>query len=123
MELIQKIHSLQKRLIARNEDIVDRQLSLAEKDKQLSELRAGLARQPGEDVIAEARSLRTELQKKAKVIQSLVAERNMYMTENLQGRQRLDALAEELSSARRQALDLSKKYQKQYLERLPERSF
>ena len=112
MELIQKIHSLQKRLIARNEDIVDRQLSLAEKDKQLSELRAGLARQPGEDVIAEARSLRTELQKKAKVIQSLVAERNMYMTENLQGRQRLDALAEELSSARRQALDLSKKYQK-----------
>ena len=34
------------------------------------------------------------------------------MTENLQGRQRLDALAEELNGARRQALDLSKKYQK-----------
>ena len=77
LELIQKIHSLQKRLIARNEDIVDKQLSLAEKDKQLSELRAGLARQPGPDVIDEARSLRTELQKKTKVIQSLIAERNM----------------------------------------------
>ena len=74
--------------------------------------RAGLARQPGGDVIDEARSLRTELQKKIKVIQSLVAERNMYMTENLQGRQRLDALAEELNGSRRQALDLSKKYQK-----------
>ena len=36
----------------------------------------------------------------------------MYMTENLEGRQRLDALAEELNGARRQALDLSKKYQK-----------
>ena len=36
----------------------------------------------------------------------------MYMTENLQGRQRLDALAEELNGSRRQALDLSKKYQK-----------
>ena len=35
-----------------------------------------------------------------------------YITENLQGRQRLDALAEELNGARRQALDLSKKYQK-----------
>ena len=35
-----------------------------------------------------------------------------YITENLQGRQRLDALAEELNEARRQALDLSKKYQK-----------
>ena len=39
LELIQKIHSLQKRLISRNEDIVDRELSLQEKEKQVSELR------------------------------------------------------------------------------------
>ncbi len=86
LELIQKIHSLQKRLIARNEDIVDRQLTLNEKDKQLSELRANLARQPGPDVVDEARSLRSEMQKKIKAIQSLTAERNMYMTENEQAR-------------------------------------
>ena len=58
LELIQKIQSLQKRLISRNEEIVDRELSLQEKDKQVAELRANLARQPGPDVIDDARSLK-----------------------------------------------------------------
>ncbi len=45
----------QRRLIARKEDLVDRELSLQEKDKLLSELRQNLARQPGVDIIDEAR--------------------------------------------------------------------
>ena len=52
---INKIQSLQRRLIARKEDLVDRELSLQEKDKLLAELRQNLARQPGVDVIDEAR--------------------------------------------------------------------
>ena len=55
LELINKIQSLQRRLIARKEDLVDRELSLQEKDKLLSELRQNLARQPGVDIIDEAR--------------------------------------------------------------------
>ena len=45
----------QRRLIARKEDLVDRELSLQEKDKLLAELRQNLARQPGVDIIDEAR--------------------------------------------------------------------
>ena len=45
----------QRLLIARKEDLVDRELSLQEKDKLLAELRQNLARQPGVDVIDEAR--------------------------------------------------------------------
>ena len=58
-------------------------------DKQVAELRHNLARQPGPDIIDEARSLKVELQKKVKVIQSLTAERNMYITDNEQVRLRL----------------------------------
>jgi chromosome segregation ATPase len=112
LELIQKIHSLQKRLIARKEDIVDRELSLQEKDKVVAELRANLARQPGTDVMDEARSLNVELQNKTKLIQGLAAERNMYMTDNEQVRQKMNTMAEELNESRRKALDLSKKHQK-----------
>ena len=122
LELIQKIHSLQKRLIARNEDIVNKQLSLQEKEKQVNELRANLSRTPGPEVIDEARSLRTEMQKKVKIIQSLTAERNMYMTENAQVRQRMDVMAEELHESRRSALDLSKKLQKLKETRLKEQT-
>lgn len=123
LELIQKIQSLQKRLISRNEDIVDRELSLAEKEKQVADLRASLARQPGADVIDEARSLKVELQKKTKIIQSLAAERNMFVTDNEQVRAQMDAMAQELHEARKKALDMAKKFQKakDQLARLPQR--
>ena len=71
-----------------------------------------MARQPGPEVIDEARSLRTELQKKIKFIQSLTAERNMYMSENVQARQRMDAMSEELGEARKQTMEISKKFKK-----------
>ena len=111
-ELIQKIKHLQKRLIARNEDIIDREMSLQEKEKQLTELRAHMARQPGPEVVDEARTLKMEVQKKVKVVQSLTAERNMYMTENLQVRERMETMSEELHEAKRKALDVTKKYAK-----------
>lgn len=55
LELINKIQSLQRRLIARKEDLVDRELSLQEKDRMLAELRRSLARQPSADIVDEAR--------------------------------------------------------------------
>ena len=55
LELIKKIQSLQRRLIARKEDLVDRELSLQEKDRLLAELRQNLARQPSADIVDEAR--------------------------------------------------------------------
>ena len=55
LELINKIQSLQRRLIARKEDLVDRELSLQEKDRMLAEQRRSLARQPSADIVDEAR--------------------------------------------------------------------
>ena len=111
-ELIQKIKHLQKRLIARNEDIIDREMALQDKDKQLTDLRAHMARQPGAEVVDEARNLKMEVQKKTKMVQSLTAERNMYMTDNLQVREKMEAMSEELHEAKRKTLDLSKRFQR-----------
>ena len=39
--MVQKIQALQKRLIARKEEIVDRELNIQEKDRVIDELKGG----------------------------------------------------------------------------------
>ena len=41
LEMVQKIQALQKRLIARKEEIVDRELNIQEKDRVIDELKGG----------------------------------------------------------------------------------
>ncbi len=78
----------------------------------MAELRANLARQPGADVVDEARTLKLELAKKTKIIQGLAAEKNMYMTESEQARDKVETMSEELHTIKRKLLDMSKKYTK-----------
>merc|ERR1712072_1628419 len=49
-ELIQKVKTLQKRLIAKTEDVVDKDLEIQEKERLYNELQNILARQPGPEV-------------------------------------------------------------------------
>ncbi len=49
------VSHFQRRLIARNEELVDRDMSLREKEKVVAELRMNLARLPGQDIVDEAR--------------------------------------------------------------------
>lgn len=49
-EMIQKIQTLQKRLISKTEEVVEKDLLVAEKEKLYVELKAILARQPGPEV-------------------------------------------------------------------------
>merc|ERR1712065_37096 len=49
-ELIQKIQTLQKRLIAKTEEVVEKGLLIQEKEKMYTELKNILARQPGPEM-------------------------------------------------------------------------
>lgn len=49
-EMIQKIQTLQKRLIAKTEEVVEKDLLIQEKEKLYMELKNILARQPGPEV-------------------------------------------------------------------------
>ena len=71
-ELVQKVQALQRKLIARKEDIVERDLALLVKEKTNGELRTALARQqPGTAAEDEVRGLKAEL--RVAVQQTLVA--------------------------------------------------
>merc|ERR1719498_650914 len=50
-ELIQKVTTLQKRLIAKTEDVVDKDVEIQEKERLYNELKGVLARQPGPEVM------------------------------------------------------------------------
>uniref|UniRef100_A0A8C4Q3S5 Cilia and flagella associated protein 58 n=1 Tax=Eptatretus burgeri TaxID=7764 RepID=A0A8C4Q3S5_EPTBU len=77
-ELIQKIHTLQRRLIKKTEEVVEKELLLQEKEKLYRELKNTQARQPGPEVAEQLLIYQQALRKKTKQMKSLAAELNMY---------------------------------------------
>ena len=96
-ELIQKVQALQKKLIARKEDIVERDLALLVKEKTNGELRTALARQqPSEAAEEEARLLKAELKAKEEARKSTVAENNLLRTQVADAAGKVERLASAL---------------------------
>uniref|UniRef100_UPI00358EC3C2 cilia- and flagella-associated protein 58 n=1 Tax=Myxine glutinosa TaxID=7769 RepID=UPI00358EC3C2 len=77
-ELIQKIHTLQRRVIKKTEEVVEKELLLQENEKLFRELKNTQARQPGPEVAEQLLIYQQALRKKAKQMKSLAAELNMY---------------------------------------------
>eukprot|EP01086_Lenisia_limosa_P012042 TRINITY_DN3928_c0_g1_i1.p1 TRINITY_DN3928_c0_g1~~TRINITY_DN3928_c0_g1_i1.p1 ORF type:complete len:819 (-),score=286.88 TRINITY_DN3928_c0_g1_i1:260-2716(-) len=68
-ELIQKIQTLQKRLIAKTEEVVEKDLQIVEKEKVYMEVKAMLARQPGPEVAEQVNVYKSQLKEKTKTAQ------------------------------------------------------
>lgn len=80
-ELLQKIQSLQKKLIARKEDIVDRDMRIADREKVCAELRATIARQPSFEAVEEVRSAKIALKKRTDAYQvTIYLQKNIFET-------------------------------------------
>jgi chromosome segregation ATPase len=69
-ELISKIQTLQKRLIAKTEEVVEKELIIQQKDKLYHDIKKVLQRQPGPEIMEELQTVRTAV--KAKVRESKV---------------------------------------------------
>ena len=65
-EMIQKIQTLQKRLIAKTEEVVEKELLIQEKEKLYVELKHILARQPGPEVAEQLQIYQQTLKEKTK---------------------------------------------------------
>ena len=76
-ELIQKIQTLQKRLISKTEECVEKDLQLRERDKLYVELKGILARQPGPEVAEQLSMYQQKLSEKTRQLTSMAAELNM----------------------------------------------
>ncbi|XP_047127925.1 cilia- and flagella-associated protein 58 [Hydra vulgaris] len=102
-ELIQKMQTLQKRLIQKTEEVVERELLIKEKDKIYIELKQILARQPGPEVAEQLSVYQQNLKAKTKQMKVMASELNMYETQVQEYKFEIEKLSRELQ-------DVKKKY-------------
>merc|ERR1711871_1427361 len=80
-EMIQKIQTLQKRLIAKTEEVVEKDLLIQEKDKLYIELKNILARQPGPEVAEQLSVYQQNLKDRTRQMKAMASELNMYQAQ------------------------------------------
>merc|ERR1712127_893014 len=102
-EMVQKIQALQKRLIAKTEEVVEKDLLIQEKEKLYVELKNILARQPGPEVAEQLSVYQTNLREKTKQMKAMAAELNMYQAQVNEYKFEIERLTRELQ-------DVKKKY-------------
>ena len=65
-EMLQKMQMLQKRLISKTEEVVEKELLIQEKEKLYMELKHILARQPGPEVAEQLQAYQATLKEKTR---------------------------------------------------------
>jgi hypothetical protein len=83
-EMLQKIQALQKRLIKKTEEVVDREGKMQEKASQIQQLEEMLARQPEFDAADSINVYQQKLKERTKQMKAKAAELNMYQAQVLQ---------------------------------------
>jgi chromosome segregation ATPase len=112
LELIQKINNLQRRLISKQEDLIEKDMKIEEINKLYAESKIQISRQPKYDVHDEIRNLREELRRKNDRILILTTESNMYQVETSKTKKILDGMNEELNTVKQKYLELRRQEQK-----------
>ncbi|NWW08568.1 CFA58 protein, partial [Oreocharis arfaki] len=102
-ELILKVQRLQKRLITKTGEVIEKEFLLQEKEKLYVELRHVLARQPGPEATEQLQQYRNILREKTKQIKALSSELNMCETQSKEYKHEIERLNNEL-------LEIKKKY-------------
>lgn len=102
-DMITKIQTLQKRLLAVSEDIAGKDAKLAEQDKLLNEYRDMLARKPGPESAGELAKLQTLVRDKTQQLKAMTGELAMYSA-------KVKDLQDELDTTGREMDDIKKKY-------------
>ncbi|XP_012294733.1 cilia- and flagella-associated protein 58 isoform X1 [Aotus nancymaae] len=110
-ELIQKIHTLQKRLISKTEEVVEKELVLQEKEKLYVELKLVLARQPGPEAAEQLKLYRRTLNDKRKQLKVLSSELNMYEVQSKEYKHEVEKLTIELQNLKKKYLAQKRKEQ------------
>merc|ERR1711998_772323 len=100
-EMVQKIQALQRRLIAKTEEVVEKDLLIQEKDKLYVELKNILARQPGPEVAEQPSVYQQGLRDKTKSMKAMASELNMYQAQINEHRYEMERLTRELQDVKR----------------------
>eukprot|EP00002_Diphylleia_rotans_P004987 TRINITY_DN1392_c1_g3_i1.p1 TRINITY_DN1392_c1_g3~~TRINITY_DN1392_c1_g3_i1.p1 ORF type:complete len:887 (-),score=260.76 TRINITY_DN1392_c1_g3_i1:165-2825(-) len=110
-EMIQKIQTLQKRLIAKTEEVVEKDLLIQEKEKLYVELKNILARQPGPEVAEQLNIYQQTLKEKTRQMKAMASELNMYQARVNEYKYEIERLARELQDIKKKYYEQKKKEQ------------
>eukprot|EP00698_Gefionella_okellyi_P003771 TRINITY_DN13508_c0_g1_i1.p1 TRINITY_DN13508_c0_g1~~TRINITY_DN13508_c0_g1_i1.p1 ORF type:complete len:877 (-),score=280.18 TRINITY_DN13508_c0_g1_i1:69-2699(-) len=100
-ELIQKVQALQKRLITKTEEAVEKDLLIQEKEKLYVELKNILARQPGPEVAEQLNIYRQNLREKTKQLKAMASELNMFQSHVSEYKYEIERLTRELQEVKK----------------------
>ncbi|XP_026184320.1 cilia- and flagella-associated protein 58 [Mastacembelus armatus] len=112
-ELIQKIQSLQKRLIAKTQELEEHELLLQEKEKLYVELKHILSRQPGPEVAEQLQQCQWTIRERTKKLKMLIAELRMLDSKMNEYKSENQRLANELANIKKKYLSQKKLYSEQ----------
>ncbi|XP_074883074.1 cilia- and flagella-associated protein 58 [Buteo buteo] len=110
-ELIQKVQRLQKQLISKTGEVIEKELLLQEKEKLYVELKHVLARQPGPEAAEQLQLYRHTLREKTKQLKVLSSELNMYESQSQEYKYEIERLANELLNVKKKYLAQKRKEQ------------
>ena len=110
-ELVQKTHMLQKRLIEKSEEVLDKDLLIRHKEKLYLELKNILARQPGPEVAEQLSTFQASLLERAKQMEQLEAELSMSHTQASEYKYEIARISKELQEVKKKFYDQRKREQ------------
>nr|CAH8848592.1 unnamed protein product [Trichobilharzia regenti] len=111
-EMIQKIQALQKRLISKTEEVVEKELLIQEKEKIYVELKHILARQPGPEVAEQLNVYQNIIKDKTKQMKAMTAEMNVYENQIAEYKSEIEHLNRELQNVKKNYFKQKRRQQK-----------
>jgi chromosome segregation ATPase len=114
-EMIKKIQTLQTRLIAKTEEVVEKDIVIQEKEKLYIELKNILARQPGPEIAEQLNIYHENLRKRNVQMKRMASELNMMSTQLTETKYERERLNRELQEVKKKYYE--QKMRNQLLER------
>merc|ERR1719161_2290653 len=110
-EMMQKVKTLQKRLISKTEEAVEKDLAIQEKKNLYLEMRALLEKQPGQEIVEEVGKQQNSLKEKTKHMKAIAAELNMYHAQLNDYKDEIERLSKELQDTKRRYFEQRRREQ------------
>lgn len=110
-EMITKIQTLQKRLIAKTEECVEKDVVIEQKEKALNELREMMKRQPSIEDAKMISDYQQMIKQKTRQMKAMAAELNMYQHQTNEYKSEVDRLTRDVQESKRKYFEIKKREQ------------
>lgn len=118
-EMVQKIQTLQRRLVQKTEEVAEKELLIQEREKQYVELKELLSRQPGPEMAEQIALYQETLKDKNRQMRAMASELNMFETQVAEYKFEMERLAHELQDIKKKYFDIKRSTAKSQTTVLP----